>query len=329
MTTKKPTPSQLDASEPTVDASNGAPTNWSIGTIFWGLLLVLVGTLLLLANFGVVSINPLVLLDLWPIAIIALGVSFLKFSGTWWKLLSVLLIVVCLGFVAWALVDDTLIDSVNRTSSSFNKQSTEVKYGNDIKKLNLSVTSGATNLQIDSLNDRSKLVTALLKDDRQTLQSIPTQEGSTQTVQLRVESDRRIWLGPGANDALGVQISKLLPVELKLTNGASRITADLTEVNVTDLVLDTGASRADITLGATNDLTNVNIDAGASTITIRVPNNSGITVQLNSGLTANNFDTAIKKITDDLYRTDNYDTASKKISITAKTGATRLTVVRY
>lgn len=52
-------------------------------SIFWPLLLVVVGTLLLLNNFNLIQLNPLALLrDYWPLILIAAGLDVLL-GGVW------------------------------------------------------------------------------------------------------------------------------------------------------------------------------------------------------------------------------------------------------
>jgi hypothetical protein len=47
-------------------------------SIFWPLLLVVAGTLLLLGNFNLIRLNPLALLrDYWPLLLIAAGLDIL------------------------------------------------------------------------------------------------------------------------------------------------------------------------------------------------------------------------------------------------------------
>ena len=50
-----------------------APEALKSGSIFWGLLLILIGTALLLGNFGAVSYR--VIFDFWPVVVIVIGVK--------------------------------------------------------------------------------------------------------------------------------------------------------------------------------------------------------------------------------------------------------------
>lgn len=51
------------------------PAEFKAGSIFWGGVLIALGAILLLANFDVISYYTL--FDLWPIAVIVVGIKFI------------------------------------------------------------------------------------------------------------------------------------------------------------------------------------------------------------------------------------------------------------
>jgi len=60
---------------PEEEAVMAAPEALKSGSIFWGLLLILIGTVLLLGNFGAVSYR--VIFDFWPVVVIIIGVKLI------------------------------------------------------------------------------------------------------------------------------------------------------------------------------------------------------------------------------------------------------------
>jgi len=52
-----------------------APEVIKSGSVFWGLLLILIGAALLLGNFGVISYR--VIFDFWPVVVIIIGVKLI------------------------------------------------------------------------------------------------------------------------------------------------------------------------------------------------------------------------------------------------------------
>ncbi|MEI6053992.1 MAG: DUF5668 domain-containing protein [Candidatus Saccharibacteria bacterium] len=75
--------------------------NWGIGRIFWGLLLVLVGVMLIAENFGYINVNWVDLLRLWPLLVIAAGLSILSVKSVVWKIFTIILAVVTLSAIAF------------------------------------------------------------------------------------------------------------------------------------------------------------------------------------------------------------------------------------
>jgi len=72
-----------------------------IGRIFWGLLLVLVGGMLIADNFGLVNVNWSDLWRLWPLCVIAAGLSVLSVRGTIWKIFMILFALATLGAIGY------------------------------------------------------------------------------------------------------------------------------------------------------------------------------------------------------------------------------------
>jgi cytochrome c oxidase subunit IV len=84
---------------------------WSVGRIFWGLLLVLIGSMLITSNFGFAHINWSSIVGLWPFFIIAAGLSVLSLHNMVWKILSVILAVFALVAIAVVALGDSHVVS--------------------------------------------------------------------------------------------------------------------------------------------------------------------------------------------------------------------------
>ena len=93
-----------DKKPETVTAKASKQANFNIGRIFWGLLLVLVGGLILANNFGLVNVSWVNLWQLWPLLIIVAGLSVLSFNSWVWNIVSILLIILIFGAITWAAI---------------------------------------------------------------------------------------------------------------------------------------------------------------------------------------------------------------------------------
>jgi len=86
--------------------NNHKDSGLNIGRIFWGLLLVLLGSLLIIDNFGFVSINWFDLWRLWPLAIVAAGLSILSVRGIIWKIVSAVFAVLSLAAILFVALNN-------------------------------------------------------------------------------------------------------------------------------------------------------------------------------------------------------------------------------
>ncbi len=128
---------------------------------------------------------------------------------------------------------------------------------------------------------------------------------------------------------LTLKLNKNLPLKLKVENGASTMNFDLSPYKLKQFIVKAGASTVKIKLGVEIlDGADLELDTGASTVTVDVPKEIGVKLTNESGLTTKNL-SGFNKENDNLYYSDNYNTAAKKITISFKAGASTLNINRY
>lgn len=295
---------------------------WDMSRIFWGLLLILVGLLVLLDNLGVVNIRYENLWQLWPLLIVIWGVSLLNIKGTWWSIVSAFLMIGSLGLLAWAAIGTTPLGEVKNSVQSQRAEKTS----STIERLDVSVEAGAGNIIIGS-HESDIPVEAVLRSNFATLDVDSRNDGTTQKVDVSIEGRRMQWGGNFRNE-LDIQLARKLSVYLKVKTGASDLDADLSKVMLERLDIDLGANSSVVTLGNLVDLVDVNLSAGASSVTLRVPKDSGVSVRLDKGVSSQDLD-GLQDKGDGLYETAGFNTASKKITIRGDIGVTSFSLERY
>jgi len=110
--------------------------------------------------------------------------------------------------------------------------------------------------------------------------------------------------------------------------GAAAIDFDLSPYKVSTLKLDMGAASLDLKIGDKYPETIIDIDAGASSVDIEVPESSGCEIKSDVSLSSKHFN-GFNKISKDLYKTDNFDSAKNKIYIRIDAGVSSIDVRRY
>src|SRR5512136_782073 len=127
--------------------------------LFWPIILIGVGAILLLSNLGVIQGNPwTIIFQLWPVLLIALGLEILLGGSTGWRAVaSALLGLALVGGILWVLIAQPAIPGLNFGSS--NLQTTNVSHPLDgVESATADLSFGTGTSKIYALNDSSNLV---------------------------------------------------------------------------------------------------------------------------------------------------------------------------
>ena len=90
----------------------------------------------------------------------------------------------------------------------------------------------------------------------------------------------------------------------------------------------TGASSMTLTLGDKEALQKVLLDSGASSMTVRVPRDSGVKLIYDGGLSSKNI-ADLDEVSEGVYQSPDYDDAKNAIEIKADVGLSSFTLERY
>ena len=299
------------------------PVSWSVSKIFWGLLLIIIGTLIFLNNINVVNVNWLNLWRLWPLMIIAVGLSVLSLRNLFWKIFVTLLVFVTMGIIVWVAIGGySYTQSIRKTETVVQKQV------EGVKKAEIFIKAGASSLEINSFY-QSEIAKSKLESNIATLSERSVVNGESQRVDLDMNANSgNYWFTGDFRSNLSIDITRNMPIKLDVETGASNSVIDVSKAQLTDINIKTGASNLVIKFG--NKVANVTakIDSGVSSITLQIPTDSGVRMKLDSGLTAKNL-ADLKDIGDDTYESSGYQAVKNKIDITSKVGVSSFTIERY
>lgn len=253
---------------------------------FWGIVLILLGALLLLGNLGLFGAFDVWAL-FWPLALIALG--------AW----------VLMGVLYRARPSETEPGSIPLDGAS----KAEIKMEHGAGRLNVSAGAGPDELATG--------------DFAGGLDYESERDGDTLDVKMKMGAPPfGPWnWGPGGSLDWNVRLNDRIPLELKVSTGASENTLDLSGLRVTDLKVSTGASKTHITLPAHAGHTDVKVSAGAASVSIRVPDGVAARIHASSGLGSVSVDGARFPLVGGVHQSPDYDTAANKADINISTGA--------
>lgn len=253
-------------------------------SIFWGLVIVLVGVVLLFNNlFPGLNVH----IYLWPGLLILLGIWFL---------------------VGPALRRDKMeVETVSLPLAGI--QSAELRFQHGAGRMTLSATSRPGVL--------------LEGDFAGGLKVEQEQSGSAAKLRLRSKlwSDGVIFPGPYQEGGLvwNVGLSREIPLQLRFETGACEARIDLSDLLVSDVSLHTGASRTELTLPAKAGQTHLKVESGMAGVEIRVPEGVAARIKVSSGLAGINVSSRFPAV-GGYYISPDYVSAANKVEVMIDTG---------
>jgi hypothetical protein len=198
----------------------------------WPVGLLVIGVLLLLSTTGNLGVGPLELIGRWwPVAVIAWGL---------WLLLAAVLPTRRLG-------SDTLELPLEGAPSA----DVKVSFGGG----QLTVGTGRPGVLLSG-----------------TFEGFPAKYRMRGPGSVHVEPEGEVvlpWSNPTPTWRIGLPTD--VPVTLQVDSGANRTTLDLSDLRVTRLRINTGASDTQVRLPRAAGETHVRADSGAASITLEVP----------------------------------------------------------
>lgn len=320
-----------------------------------GAILVCIGAIFLLNNFGYIDFHWTNVIHLWPVFLIMGGVN-LVFAGNrsaWATILKLSVVILGFGLLVFGHFerysfwpgkynfqyndkdDDDDDDDSDTTSSAgngvvklegssiFNKD-----YTPDAKLARLNIKGGATTY---TLNDTtSQLFKAETKEFYGKYEFTSGKEDSVYVLNLKMKNNKG-WHFDADNNKSNDANIKLNPNpewEINVETGATKVDFDLTKFKIKNLTLKGGAASFDVKLGNPLASTNVEVSTGVSEVRIGVPTGAACSIRTNSGLSSSDF-AGFDKKDDGRYETPGFDAAKNKIYIHMTGGVSDFKVNRY
>lgn len=306
------------------------------GGVVLPVVMILLGGLLLLQNLGLLPWNVWRnLWRLWPLLLVLVGLEQVLGSRLRRPLLALVLAGVALVGIA-ALVPTWGGPAPAEGGQPFESRTFSQPLQGATEAA-VTVRFGAGRLRLGPLDGGDRLGEmqysgpAELRPD----QSVRTRGG---VVDLEYSvGGRERDAGPfGALSALGgrgrtaemrVQLSPAVPMTLNVQTGASDVDLDLTRLRLSRLEVQSGASTTRVRLPDQAGTTTALLQGGASTWTVEVPPSVAAQIQFVGGLSTLNVDAArFPSVGSQRYRSPDYETAANRVDLSVEVGAATVTV---
>ncbi|MFI5138479.1 MAG: LiaI-LiaF-like domain-containing protein [Sphingobacteriales bacterium] len=323
-----------------------------------GLVLVIIGAAILLANYGYLHFHWWNIFRLWPIFLVIGGVNlvFSHNKSPWATIIKVSVLVIGLGLLlfgnfgnrynfwpgnhySWNNNDKDDDDNNNNdmgdndngdddngamkaaVNGVFNEP-----YNANIKVARLNVSGGATVYNLADTTNQLFSATTRDNTNRYTF-SQSKDEDSIYVVNFKTKSHNGFNFDSDKNRA-DMRLNPNPEWEINVETGASSVDFDLSKFKVKELKLHGGAASFKVRFGMPVTMTDVDISTGVSGVDISIPQNAACSIETDSGLSDNKFD-GFTKTSDNNYETPGFSSAKNKMHIHISGGLSDFKVRRY
>jgi len=304
------------------------------GGIVWPLILIVVGSVFLLQNVGVLAPNAwLGLWRLWPLLLVLIGVELLLgHRGNLATLIGLVLAVVAIALVAGSLGVPGLTNP-RSNQATVTRSETQVLRGAD--EANVTVRFGAGELDLGPLLDGSPDALATMTYDGPADTAPESQysvAGGTGRLNYQLSGRTAGFVpffgGRSRPDArLDVNIAPTVPVNLTVQTGATAARLDLSRLRVGTLDVALGAADTWIRLPESAGTTSAHINGGATSLSLEIPDGVAAQIRASGGLNTLNVDQdRFPPAGDGVYRSPDYQTAQNRVDLTIETGVSSLRI---
>ncbi len=302
--------------------------------VFWGLSLILIGTLMIGRNLGWINFDWMNIIRLWPLIFILWGLSVLPIREN----IKIGIMVILLGGATWFVMDYSGTNRYNNLEFLINKrfdiddahytkvnQEFTIPFSDSVEQATLKMDAAAGKF--------------ILKDTTSNLLYFSQKgryAGSYEYFDSRKNHKAVIKIHEKEDHVFHNNNHKVVTIELNpkpvwnidLDAGASAVNYDLSPFKVKKLELDGGAGSFKITLGNRYPDVKAEINAGASSITIRIPKNTGCDLKITAVLSGKSFP-GFEKAENGHYQTENYNSAKNKIHLEVDAAVSSFHIERY
>ena len=297
------------------------------GLPLFALLLIAAGLVLLLQNLGLVTWGLwLEIWRLWPVLLIAVGVSLIFGRRLRWVSTGIVVVLIAGAVIGAALLAESggrvAVDHISRPLDG-------------TRSLDVSVAFGGGNLTIDSLPDGSpSLFEGTFESRCQSREVSFRRDGDAASLDVEREyldfemDPAGLSVCPwDAWDAdWRLSLSRVPEATVDLGTSAAAIDLDLTDLRVESLYVDAGASSIDIRMPANAGEVEVVINAGAASIDVWIPEGVEAHVVNDTGVSSFDVSSRFPSISNRAFRSPGYQDAGNRIYLEVTGGVSSVSV---
>lgn len=312
----------------------------------WGLILLIVGTIILLSNLAIINFYWRSVFNMWPIILIVIGVNLLVPRRGIGNTISIIVTVGALVFLAywgtmppksnwWSFSKGNRMGVLDNSRTSRNggvsQENFSFEYTRPVRTAHLEIKGGAIAYEIDGTTEKLFEAQTRSTVGRHRVDMVESEDSAARHVDINFlmtgNNNKGISLGQHENSAkIRLNTNPIWNVSLDFGAGAADF--DLADFKIGELRIKGGASAVEVKLGAPMESSAVHVDAGVASVEIEIPKTAACRIITKSGLSSRNFQ-GFDKQTDGSYTTPGYENATAQYTIHLVGGLSAFEVKRY
>jgi len=326
-----------------------------------GMILVMIGAIFLLHNFGYIHFHWYNLVHLWPIFLVIGGVNlvFANNKSTWATILKISVVIAGFALLIFGNFSDRYSrwwwphhytyhnddnndmddnDDNDDDNNSDNHGLVKVQgtntfndpYNASVKVVQLNISGGATSYHLDDTT--SQLFNAVAKETSGTYEFNHHPQDSVYVIDFKMKDHNNFDFhsdDDNENDnRVDIKLNSNPIWNVRLDAGATDVNFDLSKFKVKTIKLNGGAGSFALKLGQPLNTTDINISTGAASVKFTIPQNAACRITKSSAFSSDDFEGFTKKGDGD-YETPGFDAAKNKFYIHFSGAMSGFEVKRY
>ncbi len=308
--------------------------------IFWGSLLIFLGSFFLLDNVDLMEFKLGNILQYWPLILIIWGVALLKIPQIVKSILAglsgILVALLIIGLITNNWNFDIFNDHDSDTEVEFYSGDEDyedeepsvltVPFDSAYQSAKFNFKGGAGKFEFGGTT--GDLVKIIASGTSRDIHYTVSDDGKSVNVSYKFDTKSKFFNGIHKEREAEINLNPDLFWDLFMKVGASDIECDLSEYKVRNIEVKAGAADIEVKVGDRNDTTNVEVEAGASNFEIYVPESSGCAISSETGLSNRDF-YGFTSHGKGQYKTPNFNDSKTKVFIKISGGVSNFEVKRY
>jgi hypothetical protein len=294
--------------------------------LFWPLLLITIGLVFLLVNFGFIpGVTVFSLLGLWPLLLVLVGVDLA--IGRRWPLaaIGIDVAVIALGLALLASQPSLFATPFFHIGGSAGGERDVSVARQSATSLALDINAGAGRFRVSG--GSTELVEAhSVADDLRLRRADFERDGQHADVRIDQTGTRRVGGSPAVVADVETKIASDVPTALEVNGGAGEFIIDLSTVTVSSAELNVGAASLTLTLPKPTGTVSIEVNAGMSNIVVDVP--EGVEARVTTSGAMLSLRSTNTRLTagDNAAETAGYASATARVTVRVIAGASSITI---